>query len=251
MNVIELLKKDHETVSGLFKTFESAKESEAEEQMERTAAQICEELTAHATVEEELFYPAVEARAGGEDEKAEDSVKEAHEEHALVKQLVGELQGIGPDDEQFEAKVKVLKDLVEHHVEEEEGTLMPRAKKLLSREELDEMGNRVEARKAELRSKSRTSESRMAEDRMSEGRSSAEGGARQASPTREPGRSRPTSSSTASTGRRASSSSSSGGSSARGSSSRSSSSRSSSSRSSSSRASRASRPARRRTRRSS
>jgi hemerythrin superfamily protein len=244
MNVIELLKKDHETVSGLFKTFESAKESEAEEQMERTAAQICEELTAHATVEEELFYPAVEARAGGEDEKAEDSVKEAHEEHALVKQLVGELQGMGPDDEQFEAKVKVLKDIVEHHVEEEEGTLMPRAKKLLSSEELDEMGNRVEARKAELRSQSRTSESRMAE-----GRSSAESGAGQASSTREPGRSRPTSSSTASTGRRASSSSSSGRSSAKGSSSRSSSSRSSSSRSS--RASRASRPARRRTRRSS
>jgi hemerythrin superfamily protein len=244
MNVIELLKKDHETVSGLFKTFESAKESEAEEQMERTAAQICEELTAHATVEEELFYPAVEARAGGEDEKAEDSVKEAHEEHALVKQLVGELQGMGPDDEQFEAKVKVLKDIVEHHVEEEEGTLMPRAKKLLSSEELDEMGNRVEARKAELRSQSRTSESRMAE-----GRSSAESGAGQASSTREPGRSRPTSSSTASTGRRASSSSSSGRSAAKGSSSRSSSSRSSSSRSS--RASRASRPARRRTRRSS
>src|SRR4030095_11479006 len=167
MNVIELLKKDHQTVSGLFKTFESAKESENQVQMEQTAAQICEELTAHATVEEELFYPAVEARAGGEDEKAEDSVKEAHEEHALVKQLVGELQGMGPDDEQFEAKVKVLKDLVEHHVEEEEGTLMPRAKKLLSSEELDEMGTRVEARKGELRSESQASEARMAQGRSS------------------------------------------------------------------------------------
>jgi hemerythrin superfamily protein len=243
MNVIELLKKDHQTVSGLFKTFESAKESENQDQMEQTAAQICEELTAHATVEEELFYPAVEARAGGEDEKAEDSVKESHEEHALVKQLVGELQGMGPDDEQFEAKVKVLKDLVEHHVEEEEGTLMPRAKKLLSSEELDEMGTRVEARKGELRSDSQASEARMAE-----GRSSSTAGTRQGASSGESGRSRPSSSSTSSTGRRASTSS--RGSSAKGSSSsRSSSSRSSSSRAS--RASRASRPARRRTRRSS
>jgi hemerythrin superfamily protein len=229
MNVIELLKKDHETVSGLFKTFESAKESENQEQMEQTAGQICKELTAHATVEEELFYPAVESRASGEDEKAEDSVKESNEEHALVKLLVGEVQGMSPDDDQFEAKVKVLKDLVEHHVKEEEGTLMPRAKKLLSSEELEEIGARVEARKAELRSQAQPAEGRMAEA----------------------GRSRPTSSSTASTGRRASSASPARRSSAKGSTARGSQSRSASSRSSSSRASRASRPARRRTRQSS
>jgi hemerythrin superfamily protein len=246
MNVIELLKKDHETVSGLFKAFESAKESEAPDQMEQAAAQICEELTAHATVEEELFYPAVAARAGGEDEKAEDSVKEANEEHALVKTLVSELEGMSPEDDQFEAKVKVLKDLVEHHVEEEEGTLMPRAKKLLSSEELDEMGVRVERRKQELRSEGPGS--RASRQERAKGRASSASKSRQASSSGEGEPRRSASSSTSGTQRRSSSTpSSSGGSSSRGSSSRSSSSRSSRS----SRASRASRPAsRRRTSRS-
>jgi len=151
MNVIELLKKDHEMVSGLFKSFEAAKESESEADKEQVVGQICEELTAHATVEEELFYPAVAARAA-EDEKAEDAVREANEEHALVKGLVADLEEMSASDEQYEAKVKVLKDVVEHHVEEEEGELMPKAKKLLTREQLEELGGRVEARKAELRS---------------------------------------------------------------------------------------------------
>jgi hemerythrin superfamily protein len=151
MNAIELLKTDHETVSGLFKSFEAAKKSESEDEKQQIVARICEELEAHAAVEEELFYPAVESRAQ-EDEKAEESVKEAHEEHALVKGLVAELSGMSGDDGQFEAKVKVLKDLVEHHVEEEEGTMMPRARKLLSSEELEELGARLERRKEELRS---------------------------------------------------------------------------------------------------
>jgi hemerythrin superfamily protein len=149
MNAIELLKADHETVSGLFRTFESAKKSGGEKR--QIVDRICRELDAHARVEEELFYPAVEKRAQ-EDEKAEQSVLEAHEEHALVKTLVHELRGggSGGDDGRLEAKVKVLKDLVDHHVEEEESTLMPRARKLLSGEELDELGERVQARKQEL-----------------------------------------------------------------------------------------------------
>ena len=155
MNVIELLKKDHEAVSGLFKSFESAKESENEGEKGQIVGRICEELTAHATVEEELFYPAVAARAQ-EDEKTEDGVKEAQEEHALLKTLVGELEGMAADDEQFDAKVKVLKDVVEHHVKEEEGELMPRAKKLLSSEELDQIGSQVESRKQELESEPAT-----------------------------------------------------------------------------------------------
>jgi hemerythrin superfamily protein len=241
MNVIELLKKDHETVSGLFKTFDSAKESEAQDQMEQAVAQICEELTAHATVEEELFYPAVESRAGGEDEKAEDSVKEANEEHALVKRLVAELEGMSPADDHFEAKVKVLKDLVEHHVKEEEGTLMPRAKKLLSSDELEEMGTRVESRKEELRSEG----ARKPVSPGPKGASAAASGGRMSTGSR--ASSSGGSSSRGSSSRRSSSRGSSGqGSSSGKSSSRGSSSRASSSRSSSSRASRASRPARRR-----
>ncbi len=184
MNVIELLKKDHETVSSLFKSFEAAKEADSDSDKEQIVGQICEELTGHAAVEEELFYPAVAQRAG-EDEKAEDGVREANEEHALVKGLVAELEEMSASDEQHEAKVKVLKDVVEHHVEEEEGQLMPKAKKLLTSEELEELGARVESRKAELRSgaapkpaarragASRASSSRSSSSRSSSSRSSS------------------------------------------------------------------------------
>jgi hemerythrin superfamily protein len=155
MNVIELLKKDHETVSELFKSFESAKKAEQKESSEQIAHQICQELTVHATVEEELFYPAVDAKAHDHDEDAEDKVKEADEEHRLVKALVGEIERMKATHDHFEAKVKVLKDIVEHHVEEEEGELMPKAKKLLSKEELEELGSEVEARKEELKTAGR------------------------------------------------------------------------------------------------
>jgi hemerythrin superfamily protein len=153
MNVIDLLKKDHELVSDLFKQYEKEKEGSDSDQKKQTLAnQICQELTVHATVEEELFYPVVEARAGQEtDEEAEDGVHEADEEHALVKILVAEIQEMSPSDKQYDAKVKVLKDLVEHHVEEEEGQLMPRSRKLIEKEELEALGDQVEARKEELK----------------------------------------------------------------------------------------------------
>jgi hemerythrin superfamily protein len=174
MNVIELLKKDHDTVAELFKSFEAAKEAESEPDKEQIVGRICEALTAHAAVEEELFYPAV-ARQAGEDEKAEDSVREANEEHALVKNLVAELEEMSASDEQYEAKVKVLKDVVEHHVEEEEGQLMPKAKKLLSSEQLEELGARVESRKAELESgaKPKAGATRAAASRSASSRSSS------------------------------------------------------------------------------
>jgi hemerythrin superfamily protein len=150
MNVIDLLKKDHETVSALFKDYEAAKEAESENEKRSIVERVLRELTAHAEVEEELFYPAVEERAE-EDEKADRGLKEAHEEHRLVKLLVSELGRMRAGDGQFDAKVKVLKDVVEHHVEEEEGELMPRARKLLSSEKLEELGGQVEQRKEELR----------------------------------------------------------------------------------------------------
>jgi hemerythrin superfamily protein len=151
MNVIELLKKDHETVSKLFKSFEAAKEDEDAGSRQQIARQICQELAAHATVEEELFYPAVDAKATAEDEKAEDLVKEADEEHRVVKALVAEVESMDESEDHFNAKMKVLKDVVEHHVEEEEGDLMPKAKKLLTSDELEEIGARVEDRKEELK----------------------------------------------------------------------------------------------------
>ena len=189
MNVIELLKKDHGTVSSLFKSFEASKKADSGSDKEQIVGQICEELTAHAAVEEELFYPAV-ARKAGEDEKAEDSVREANEEHALVKTLVAELEEMSASDEQYDAKVKVLKDVVEHHVEEEEGELMPKAKKLLTSEELEQIGARVESRKAELQSgvapkprASKAAGSRSKSKRASASRSSSARSSRSSSPS--------------------------------------------------------------------
>ena len=154
MNVIELLKKDHRAVSQLFKAYEKAKESEEDGERQEIAREICQELTAHATVEEELFYPAVDAKAASEDdEETLDKVDEADEEHRIVKALVAEIQVMGEDDDHFDAKVKVLQDLVDHHVEEEEGELMPQATELLTKAELEELGDKVAARKEEIEAK--------------------------------------------------------------------------------------------------
>jgi hemerythrin superfamily protein len=151
MNAIELLKEDHDKVEKLFKSFESAKKSEEGGTRQEIARQICLELTVHATLEEELFYPTVDEKAAAsEDEEAEDKVDEADEEHRLVKVLVSEISEMDESDDHFDAKVKVLKDVVEHHVEEEEGELMPRAQKLLAAEELAGLGAQMAARKEEL-----------------------------------------------------------------------------------------------------
>jgi hemerythrin superfamily protein len=151
MNAIELLKEDHDKVERLFKSFESAKESEEQGTRQEIARQICLELTVHASVEEELFYPAVdEQAAASEDEEVEHKLDEADEEHRLVKVLVAEISEMEEGDLHFDAKVKVLKDLVEHHVEEEEGALMPRAQKLLPSDVLEALGTQIETRKQEL-----------------------------------------------------------------------------------------------------
>src|SRR4030095_16602684 len=150
MHAIDLLKKDHRTVESLFESFEKAKESEQDGggSKRELFASIKEELDAHAKVEEELFYPAVDRSA--EEEEAKELVLEANEEHKQVKTLRAELAGLEPDDETFDAKMKVLKDNIEHHVEEEEGELFPKAKKQLSSEALEQIGEQIATRKEEL-----------------------------------------------------------------------------------------------------
>ena len=149
MTVIELLKKDHRNVSELFAAFETAKDNEEEGSRQEIALEICFELTLHAKVEEDFFYPAVDAKAR-DDEETQEKVKEADEEHRLVKALVGEIQDMDETDDNFDAKVKVLKDVVEHHVEEEEGELFKTARKHFSKEEARDIGELMLARKAEL-----------------------------------------------------------------------------------------------------
>src|SRR4029079_6374980 len=101
------------------------------------------ELDVHANIEERIFYPALENK-----EEARDITLEAYEEHKVVKDLLGELaSGNAPDDE-WDAKLTVLKENVEHHVEEEEGELFGKARKVLSRQQIEELGVEMEAAKA-------------------------------------------------------------------------------------------------------
>jgi hemerythrin superfamily protein len=116
--VIEMLKEDHEKVKGLFEDFESA---EGREQADIAATAIME-LEVHADLEEKLIYPAIREHID-EDEM----MNEAVEEHHLVHVLIRELKKLKPKDEVFQAKFKVLGELVKHHIEEEEGEMLPKA----------------------------------------------------------------------------------------------------------------------------
>ncbi|HET7710188.1 MAG TPA: hemerythrin domain-containing protein [Sphingomicrobium sp.] len=110
-DAIALLKEDHRTVEELFAQFEKAS---GEKRKEKIARQICLELSVHAQIEEEIFYPACEGKID------EDLLKEAYVEHDGAKVLIGEIMAGGSGDEFYDAKVKVLQEQIEHHVEEEE-----------------------------------------------------------------------------------------------------------------------------------
>ncbi|MCA1609711.1 MAG: hemerythrin domain-containing protein [Thermoanaerobaculia bacterium] len=134
-DAVEILKKDHEKVRRLFKTYEATEERS--EERKQIVAQISMELDIHAQVEETIFYPAFREAAEKESMKI---VRESFEEHRIVKTLLRELGPMRGQDPQFEAKVTVLKENVEHHVEEEEDDLFPRAQKLLGDERLAKLG---------------------------------------------------------------------------------------------------------------
>ena len=129
-NAISLRESDHEEVKKLFK------EIEAKEDQEAIFDQIKGALEVHATIEEEIFYPAVK-KARSEEVKHE--VREAYQEHRQVKALLAAIAEISPDDESYSAKIKVLKEDVEHHVDKEEGEMFPDARKYL-RDKLEDLG---------------------------------------------------------------------------------------------------------------
>jgi|HigsolmetaAR202D_1030399.scaffolds.fasta_scaffold00811_5 hemerythrin superfamily protein len=141
-DAIALLKQDHRTVEALFDQFEDAEEQEQSQLAER----ICNMLTVHAQIEEEILYPA--AKEAFEDEEEEDLVHEAAVEHATAKDLIAKIEAMTPDDEAFEATVKVLCEYVKHHVKEEENELFPALKK--TELDLKEMGGRLAERKFAL-----------------------------------------------------------------------------------------------------
>jgi len=143
MDAFELLKKDHEKVAGIFEKLEPTTERGVKTR-EELFAQLKSELDVHAEIEEKIFYPVLkEAR------ETEDITLEAYEEHHVIKQLLTELDELPKDDETWGAKLKVLQENVEHHVEEEEGELFSGARKVLSDEESEELGARMEEAKKE------------------------------------------------------------------------------------------------------
>lgn len=150
MDAIELLMRDHREVEALFKQFEKLTER-AQKSKKKVVQKITRELAIHAAIEEMLFYPAVRtaglkaaSRAGA---SAADTVLESLEEHHIVKWTLSELQKMSPSDERYDAKVKVLMESVRHHVEEEQEELFPKVRKLLDREILSELGDRMEKAK--------------------------------------------------------------------------------------------------------
>jgi hemerythrin superfamily protein len=148
-DAISLLKADHEKVRGLLSQLEKSTEKGVKKR-EELLSKIAEELTIHTTIEEEIFYPSYrDAVAKKEDRKL---YQEAIEEHHVVDLVMPEIEETDPSSEVFSAKAKVLKEIVEHHAEEEEKEMFPRARKVMDAAELRELGERMEARKAELMS---------------------------------------------------------------------------------------------------
>ena len=146
-DAIALLKADHREVEKLFAQFEKTRFAMRKEKL---ADEICNALRVHTTIEEEIFYPAF-----FEATEEEDLHNEAQVEHDGAKYLIQKIEGSGPDDELFDAQVKVLSEMIKHHVNEEEKRDGMFAKARQSDMDLEEIGQQLQARKAELQGKKR------------------------------------------------------------------------------------------------
>jgi hypothetical protein len=145
MDVYEILKKDHETVALLLKKLDKSSDDTAEER-ERLFLELKTELTLHTYIEELLFYPLLKDR-----KESKEVTLEAYEEHRLVKSLLEELDNMAKDSEEWIGKFRVLKENVEHHVEEEEGELFAEASTVLSAEDAVAIGAQIATEKAKLK----------------------------------------------------------------------------------------------------
>jgi hemerythrin superfamily protein len=140
MDALELLKQDHQNVKELFK---QGQETDDKKRQRQIFKEIKSKLETHARIEETVFYPAME-----EHEELKDMVLESLEEHKQMKTVLREMARLSTSSERFKPKFKVLKDNVEHHaVEEEEGKMFPKIRKLINRNELEELGQELEAAK--------------------------------------------------------------------------------------------------------
>jgi hemerythrin superfamily protein len=141
MNAVKMLKQQHREVEKLFKEFEKAKSAGPKR---KAFEQIADALAIHATIEERHFYPGVKQK------QTEEILFESVEEHLEVKRAIADLMELETIDETFEAKVKVLQEDVEHHVEEEEQELFPKVEKLMDAETLEALGAQMEETQEEL-----------------------------------------------------------------------------------------------------
>jgi hemerythrin superfamily protein len=142
-DAIKLLTDDHAKVKKLFREYEKLTRKEDQEGKEELAQQICKELTVHAQLEEEIFYPAAREAI-----KDDDLLNEALVEHSSAKDLISEIKSMKIDDPMYDAVVTVLGEYVNHHVQEEEEKMFPKVQK--SKMNLEEIGNEIAERKEEL-----------------------------------------------------------------------------------------------------
>ena len=142
MDAITLLEEDHKKVRKLFRDFEGLGERSTKKKQE-LSDKIRSELVVHTSIEEEIFYPAVQ-------DKVEEMIAEAIEEHNVVDRLLLEIRDLTPEDEAFTAKMTVMIENVEHHAEEEEEELFPTVKKAMGMEVMRSLGELMMRRKMEL-----------------------------------------------------------------------------------------------------
>ncbi len=142
MDALTLLKDDHRRVEALFSKFEGTG-NRAFKTREKLAASMIEELSVHAVIEEQVFYPAIRKAAPN----LSNHVLEAIEEHHIVKWTLSELDNLEPSAENYAAKVAVLTELVRHHVEEEEKDVFPAVRKAMKTDQLNELGEQLAAAK--------------------------------------------------------------------------------------------------------
>ena len=152
-SALDLLKRDHQEVDKMFHEFEEIKDGASDDEKENLVAQICDALTVHAQIEEQIFYPAAR-RALGEQE-GKDLLDEAAVEHQTLKDIIGRLESAPTDDPLYDAGVKVLAEYVKHHVKEEENELFPKIRS--SDMDVMAIGRELEARKQRLQGRTRSS----------------------------------------------------------------------------------------------
>ncbi len=136
MDAISRLEQQHEKVKNLFELYDKARTAKAKKEL---FEELADDLAVHTTIEEKIFYPAAYASA------TEDVLNEALQEHLLVKRLIVDLMELTPEEDAFDAKIKVMKEQVEHHVKEEENELFPKVRKQLDQVNLEQLGSRMQA----------------------------------------------------------------------------------------------------------